>query len=240
MDMRTAMRRWLAAGTAALAVLGLAVPDLWAQDTEVAERGLQVTGSYRLGDIETVNTKNGNVMLRVPLALLPPGKGGNPGFQLSLNYNSKLWDIYVEHVEDPSDSTNPIPGDPNPNPGNALSYRVRQTLKQALGNPGWIYNYQYKVDLDQRARHRLGLTTVCDPNNTKTEDQLLWFEYKVSMVFPDGSVRVFLPEGEATNTHNHDHYFPVKPDGIRLATECGGGVEGPRPGSATTAWTGPI
>ena len=65
-------------------------------------------------------------MLRVPLALLPPGRGGNPGFQLSLNYNSKLWDIYVEHVEDPSDSTNPIPGDPNPNPGNALSYRVQR------------------------------------------------------------------------------------------------------------------
>ena len=74
-----------------------------------------MTGSYRLGDIETVNTKNGNVMLRVPLASLPPGRGGDPGFQLTLNYNSKLWDIYVEHVEDPSDSTNPIPGnDPTP------------------------------------------------------------------------------------------------------------------------------
>ena len=133
--MRTAMRRWLAAGTAALAVLGLAVPDLWAQDTEVAERGLQVTGSYRLGDIETVNTKNGNVMLRVPLASLPPGRGGDPGFQLTLNYNSKLWDIYVEHVEDPSDPTNPIPGN-DPNPGNALSYRVKQTLKQAHGESG--------------------------------------------------------------------------------------------------------
>ena len=233
--MRTAMRRWMAAGTVALAVLGLAVPDLWAQDTEVAERGLQVTGSYRLGDIETVNTKNGNVMLRVPLASLPTGRGGNPGFQLSLNYNSKLWDIYVEHVEDPSDSTNPIPGN-NTNPGNALSYRVRQTLKQALGNPGWIYNYQYKVDLDQRSRHRFGLTTVCDPNNTKTEDQLLWYEYKVRMVFPDGSVHVFLPEGEATNTHNHDHYFPVKPDGIRLATECGGGVEGPSAGTTRISY----
>ena len=221
------------------------VSDLWAQDTEVPERGLQVTGSYRLGDIETVNTKNGNVLLSVPLASLPPGRGGNPGFQLSLNYNSKLWDIYVEHVEDPSDSTNPIPDpipdnnlnpNPNPNPGNALAYRVKQTLKQALGNPGWIYNYQYKVDLDQRSRHRFGLTTVCDPGNTKTEDQLLWYEYKVRMVFPDGSVHVFLPEGEATNTFNHDHYFPVKPDGIRLATRCGGGVEGPAQGTQTVSY----
>ena len=166
--MRTAMRRWLAAGTAALAVLGLAVPDLWAQDTEVAERGLQVTGSYRLGDIETVNTKNGNVMLRVPLASLPPGRGGDPGFQLTLNYNSKLWDIYVEHVEDPSDPTNPIPGN-DPNPGNALSYRVKQTLKQALGNPGWSYNYQYMIDLDKRSRHRFGLTTRLRPEQYQSD-----------------------------------------------------------------------
>ena len=234
--MRQARKRLLAGAVLGMAVLGmLSSSPLWAQNTEVPERGLQVTGSYRLGDIETVNTKNGNVMLSVPLASLPAGRAGNPGFALTLNYNSKLWDIYVEHREDPSDSTNPIPGN-DPNPGNALSYRVQQTLKQALGNPGWIYNYQYKVDLDQRSRHRLGLTTVCDPENTKTEDQLLWYEYKVSMVFPDGSVHVFLPEGEATNTFNHDHYFPVKPDGIRLATECGGGVEGPSAGTTRISY----
>ena len=238
MRMSKGARRSLAGWVLALWAAGLfQVSDLWGQDTEVPERGLQVTGSYRLGDIETVNTKNGNVLLSVPLASLPAGRGGNPGFQLSVNYNSKLWDIYVEHVEDSSDSTNPIPGTgPGTNPGNALSYRVQRTLKQGLGNPGWIYNYQYKVDLDQRSRHRFGLTTVCDPENTKTEDQLLWFEYKVSMVFPDGSVRVFLPEGEATNTHNHDHYFPVKPDGIRLATECGGGVEGPASGTSKISY----
>ena len=234
--MRQARKRLLAGAVLGMAVLGmLSSSPLWAQNTEVPERGLQVTGSYRLGDIETVNTKNGNVMLSVPLASLPAGRAGNPGFALTLNYNSKLWDIYVEHREDPSDSTNPIPGT-DPDPGNALSYRVQRTLKQALGNPGWIYNYQYKVDLDQRSRHRLGLTTVCDPENTKTEDQLLWYEYKVSMVFPDGSVHVFLPEGEATNTHNHDHYFPVKPDGIRLATECGGGVEGPSAGTTRISY----
>ena len=236
--MEKVAKSWRAGWFVSLAVsCWLQGPGLWAQDTEVAERGLQVTGSYRLGDIETVNTKNGNLMLSVPLASLPAGRGGNPGFQLSLNYNSKLWDVYVAHVEDPSDSTNPIPDtNTNPNPANALSYRVQRTLKQALGNPGWIYNYQYKVDLDQRSRHRIGLTTVCDPQDTKTEDQLLWHEYKVSMVFPDGSVHVFLPEGEATNTHNHDHYFPVKPDGIRLDAECGGGVEGPAAGTTRISY----
>ena len=221
-----------------LAALGLGATPLWAQDREVAERGLQVTGSYRLSDIETINTKNGNVMLSVPLASLPPGRGGDPGFALTLNYNSKLWDIYVEHHANSDSNPNPDPNaDHNPNPADALPYRVQRTLKPALGNPGWIYNYQYKVDLDTRSSHRIGLSSACDPENTKTEDQLLWYEYKVSMVFPDGSVRVFLPEGEATNTSNHDHYFPVKPDGIRLSlSNCELGVQAPAQGTQTISY----
>ena len=57
-------------------------PGLWAQDTEVPERGLQVTGSYRLGDIETINTKNGNVMLSVPLASLAARAGRQSGLSV--------------------------------------------------------------------------------------------------------------------------------------------------------------
>ena len=238
MDKRTGMRRLLLGAIGGLAALGLGAAPLWAQDRKVAERGLQVTGSYRLSDIETINTKNGNVMLSVPLASLPPGRGGDPGFQLTLNYNSKLWDIYVEHHANSDSNPNPDPNaDHNPNPADALPYRVQRTLKPALGNPGWIYNYQYKVDLDTRSSHRIGLSSVCDRSAPKTEDQLLWHEYKVSMVFPDGSVRVFLPEGEATNTHNHDHYFPVKPDGIRLSlSNCELGVQGPAQGTQTISY----
>ena len=192
--MRTGTRRWRAGSILAVA-LGLGAGPLWAQDTKVSERGLQVTGSYRLGEIETVNTKNGNVMLRVPLASLPPGRGGDPGFQLTLNYNSKLWDVSVEHEAD-TEAEDP-----------ATSFIERRRLKQAMGNPGWSYNYQYMVERDRRSLHRMGFSSTCDPNNPDQNQQLL-YEYKVSMVFPDGSVHVFLPEGEATNTFNNDHYFP--------------------------------
>ena len=222
--MGKATKRMAAVGILAVAALGIGAVSLRAQDREVAERGLQVTGSYRLGDIETINSKNGNVLLRVPLATLPAGPGGSPGFELALNYNSKLWDVNVEHHADPN-STDP-----------AVTSIEHRTLKPALGNPGWTYNYQYKIDLDRRSHHRFGLSTVCDPNNTQVKDQLLWYEYQVRMVFPDGSVHVFLPEGEATNTYNHDHYFPVKPDGIRLETRCGGGVTGPAQGTATISY----
>ena len=56
------------------------------------------------------------------------------------------------------------------------------------------------------------------------------------MVFPDGSVHVFLPEGEATNTYNHDHYFPVRPDGRRLSSPCGQRLEGPAQGTQTVSY----
>ena len=234
MGMRTGTRRLVAGAMVGMAGLWLA-GSLRAQDTKVAERGLQVTGSYRLGEIETVNTKNGNVMLRVPLASLPPGRAGNPGFQLTLNYNSKLWDVSVEHTNNPDDLANPDPA--NPDPANPIQLRK---LKQALGSPGWTYNYQYKVDLDKRSLHRIGLSSTCNPDsldqNVLLQNQLFWYEYKVSMVFPDGSVHVFLPEGEARNGFNNDEYFPVQPDGRRFLPPCGEILEGPAPGTQTISY----
>ena len=223
-----ATKRLLAGSILAVVVLGAG--PLWAQDTKVAERGLQVTGSYRLGEIETVNTKNGNVLLRVPLASLPPGRAGNPGFDLTLNYNSKLWDVSVEHTNNPDDLENLDPANP---------IQLRK-LKPALGSPGWTYNYQYKVDLDRRSLHRFGLSSTCNPDsldqNVLLQNQLFWYEYKVSMVFPDGSVHVFLPEGEARNGVNNDEYFPVQPDGRRLLPPCGRSLAGPAPGTQTISY----
>lgn len=99
-------------------------------DRIAPERGFVPGGSYRLSEIETVNTKNGNVLLRVPLASLPPGRGASPGFQLSLNYDNNLWDLRVlSAYELDSDST-------------TLLVAVSKDLGPALGNPGWSYNYE--------------------------------------------------------------------------------------------------
>jgi hypothetical protein len=46
-----------------------------AQD-KTPQRGFTPHGSYVLTDIETINTSNGNMMLRIPLASLPPTRGG--------------------------------------------------------------------------------------------------------------------------------------------------------------------
>jgi hypothetical protein len=64
------------------------------------EHGFQPAGSYGLSNIETINTANGNMMLRIPLAALPAGRGNSPGFQLGLVYNSKLYDTHIEEIPD--------------------------------------------------------------------------------------------------------------------------------------------
>jgi len=54
------------------------------------KRGFQPGNSYALGDIETINTTNGNLMIHFPLASLPVGRGGLTA-GINLIYNSKLY-----------------------------------------------------------------------------------------------------------------------------------------------------
>ena len=98
-----------------------------------------------MSEIETVNSKNGNVVLVVPLASLPPGRGGNPGFQLTLNYNSNLRDFLVQHEWN---SQRTLPGDPY--------YHEVHQVGEAFGSPGWRYNYDYRLDVQDRNQHRRG------------------------------------------------------------------------------------
>ena len=216
--MRTGMRRLLAGAVLGLALGLVEAGSLWSQDREVPERGLQVTGSYRLGDIETVNTKNGNVMLSVPLASLPPGRGGDPGFDLTLNYNSKLWDLFVRHQPLTGTPTNPLPdpGDTGPpQPPRRTQYTIHRELRKNFANPGWHYSYDYLLWVEDRRWHHPELNNI--PTNQSThplEDTKSWYVYKVWMVFPDGSARLFRPEGEL-DPHDDD-YFRILPSGWRL------------------------
>ncbi len=223
---RMATRRrtgWILA-TAVLCVLEGS--GLWAQDTEVPERGLQVTGSYRLGEIETVNTKNGNVMLQVPLASLPPGRGGGPGFGLTLNYNSKLWDLYVRNQPLTGVPPNPPPGPGGPPapppPPRRIQYTIHRELRKNFANPGWHYSYDYQLHVEDRRWHHPELNNIptTPTANYEVEDKKSWFVYKVWMVFPDGSAHLFRPEGESdlngcSNGCDSD-YFQVHPSGWRL------------------------
>ena len=58
------------------------------------DRGFKTANSYAASGLETVNTTNGNLMLNIPIASLPAGRGGNPGYTVNLQYNSKLWESH--------------------------------------------------------------------------------------------------------------------------------------------------
>ena len=203
--MRTTTKR-LVAGAVLAAVLGLGTAPLRAEGPDPSERGFQPTGSYQLSDIETVNSKNGNVMLRVPLTALPEGRGGNPGFQLTLNYNSKLWDIYT-HADWKTYFT----------PGEDPRFQ-RKVIGGAFGTAGWRYNFDYLIDVEDRTSYldssrRIWCPGSGDDPNTQYSN-MEWHRFKVRMVFPDGSVHVFRPEGEF-DPHDDD-YFRILPTGWKM------------------------
>jgi hypothetical protein len=59
------------------------------------KRGFAPGNSFSVGDIETINTTNGNLMLRFPLTTLPAGRNGLSA-GLTLYYNSKLYDTETQ------------------------------------------------------------------------------------------------------------------------------------------------
>ncbi|MGH9871910.1 MAG: RHS repeat domain-containing protein [Pyrinomonadaceae bacterium] len=153
---------------------------------KIPDRGFHPTASYSLGNIETINTTSGNLMLDIPLASLPAGRGGHPGFQLKLGYNSKIWDGEADVA--------PNPNNPNQN--------VDVTWLVTSDQGGWRYNIpkRYSTFMDNRNSHG----TIYPANDCRHLD--IW---KLNMTFPDGSTREFRPYGH--DDHCDDGYFRVLP-----------------------------
>lgn len=149
-------------------------------------RGFHPSHSYSFGDIETISTTSGNLMLDIPLASLPAGRGGHPGFQLRLAYNSKIWNGNADKA-------------PNPD-------RPQQTIDvvwltgSSEGN--WRYNIpkNYHWFLDNRNSHGV----VYPPSDLRSTH--IW---KLKLLFPDGSLREMRPYG--FNDGVDDGYFAVQP-----------------------------
>ena len=150
-------------------------------------RGFQPTASYSLGGIETINTDNGNLMLNIPLAALPSGRGGHPGFRLSLRYNSKIWNGEFDVVEDPFNQNRTI--------------QIVRLVTTGEGQGGWDYNLN---DYSYYPEHRNS-----GGANYAINDPRRWNIYKLKVLFPDGGVHEFRP-------HEHDDelddgYYKVLP-----------------------------
>jgi hypothetical protein len=113
-------------------LLGSAVTSQ-AQQTKTSERGFAPAGSYLFSDIETISSTGGNLSFNIPLTKLPAGPAGFSA-GVSLVYNSKLYDSYLE-VDAPN------------------QYYVDKL--DASPHGGWRYVFDYKLHLQFRPDREL-------------------------------------------------------------------------------------
>jgi RHS repeat-associated protein len=175
------------------------------QEDRSPKRGFQSPGSYALTDLESISLTNGNMIVRLPLASLPAGRGGSPGHALYLIYNSKLWDSKKSLGENGSiivgEEQKPL-----------TTYTYEELMPRGQG--GWSYGYYYQLELTRRTD--LDNSTKCTGGSTDAVNNYIW---KLNITFPDGSVHEFRPSGY--NDYFDDGYFDIDPNGYRYSG-CGG------------------
>ncbi len=160
------------------------------------DRGIAQGASYSASDIETINTTNGNLMINIPLAGLPKGRG-DVSQSISLMYNSKLYDVSVEETLDQ-------------NQQNAL-----QNFLKLSDNGGWHYTAN-NFRLDSISRFENGVPWFdCSGSGAGKNG----YSVKLVMHMPDGSSKEFRPTG-FDDIYN-DGFFPVTARGY-YAANCNG------------------
>jgi len=154
---------------------------------------MKPAGSYAISDIETINMVNGNLALNIPLAALPPGRGGLSA-SLNLFYNSKIWDIRsVMSRASRSDGT---------------PERRRYNLIPSPDG-SWKYGFGYElrvVDRDYESPVPLGFH---EGSYIPCNDFDAIYFFKVFIVFPDGSQHEF----RLRDQNDREGFFPYRPDG---------------------------
>src|SRR5262245_4985680 len=139
-------------------------------------RGFYPGASYAVSDIDVVNTKNGNLMISVPLTSLAPGRTGLSS-AVGLFYDSKIYDTY-------SYPDGRYPEGPN----------TTELVPSQEG--GWRYGFQYEFKLSNR------FETYHSANPSLSEQRYVW---KLKLKFPDGSEHVFRPQSY-TDALNDDYF----------------------------------
>src|SRR5215813_6707581 len=115
----------------------LFLPVLVAGQGSTPARGFQPGESYALSDIETINTNNGNLILNLALGKLAPGRGGLSG-QLTLHYDSKLYDSQTQYYEDWDHMVQDQP------------QTIIRNLLVTSDQGGWHYGTGYQLQLIDR------------------------------------------------------------------------------------------
>jgi hypothetical protein len=152
-------------------------------DPRRPDRGFKAANSYSISDIENVNLSNGNLMLNIPLGSLPPGRGSAPGYTVSLNYNSKLWNTKREYRTDGLGQ------------GMEGLHYARELIEAADGGGWHIDGGNYKFNLVYRLEQEAPCTLAVGEEGYRKNA----YVYKVEMQLPNGSIVGLGP--------NHDPNF---------------------------------
>ena len=173
-----------------------------AQDRQ-PERGFQFANSYTSGSLDSVNVNNGNLVINLPIASLPKGRGTSPGFTVTLQYNSKLWDSkQTNHSNRLQGGTGDLPPE-----GEFYSYFENNLVQSDRG--GWKMLSSYRII----ETNRLNLEAPNPCQNGDPVDKLS-ARWKMEIEFPDGSVRQFTP---VLYTKSLDGYYDVDSNGRSYA-----------------------
>ena len=159
-----------------------------------AGRGLTPAAAFALSEIETVNLVNGNLLLRLPVVSLPPGRGGS-SFTLHLLYNSQIYDVQ-KAIETP-----------HPDMDATAQYLVYRTLI-ASSEGGWRWGFQYGLEYEFKLE---GEPRTC------TNHILEKFQHKMRVNFPDGSSHLLrlVNSGDTVGDDAGDGYYAYEPDGSK-------------------------
>src|SRR5690349_3726795 len=182
------------------------------------KRGFQPGNSFAIGEFETINTTNGNLMLKFPLASLPAGRNGLSA-GINLYYNSKLYDSETQWFVDPNDSCNMV-GDE----GSGIlvcPYYQKSVLKES-SQGGWQSGTMYTLTLldrhDQFANVPPEKKPQCWNLNWQSYNPGYFemrYHYKLMLNFPDGSSHEMRPNGWTDGNSNDPQgdWFDIRPDG---------------------------
>jgi YD repeat-containing protein len=163
------------------------------------------------------------MLLNIPLASLPAGRGTSPGYTVLLRYDSKLFDSVHTTRDD---------GDPDEN--NSSYFSIDTVTLSDRG--GWKMPVGYQLQITDR--RNLQTADVCHMHDPVEHLSFVW---KVEMVMPDGSIRTFFPvaaNGSFIGT-GADGYSNVNYNGEELTA-----IQGTHPGSGIcytdVSSTGPV
>lgn len=192
-----------------LLILTFTIP-LFAQEGESGV-GSKLGSSYSIGEFDTVNMTNGNLMMKFPLGQLPQGRG-QASAGMFLYYNSKIFRTRSTRYIDTRYACDwPEFG------WDSCTYYYKTTLEQDPEG-GWQYGSQYTIEPENRLN---SYDTVNPPacRDYPNIPNSLWepmtYIHKLRIKAPDGTSHEMVPVGGLPGPGNlQDGFYNVRYDGV--------------------------